>query len=171
MVAEYQRTLVKIVAVGHQHSASPVVRVLEPALQVRRALQVVRPGRPLHAGLGGRPVLAIQPHLWVLRVRAGPVLRAHPESPAFLSGHVRPRRPALQVVRPGQPLHAGLGGRPVLAIQPHLGVPLVREDLARRLVLVVRPYLEAQEGLRCSNLSGSNFLGTAPPAPQLSNRR
>jgi hypothetical protein len=38
---------------------------------VRRALQVVRPGPPLHACLGGRPVLAIQPHLGVLRLRAG----------------------------------------------------------------------------------------------------
>src|SRR6202051_2180202 len=45
-------------------------------------------------------------------------VRAPPEGPAFLSGHARPRRRALragralQVLRPGQPLHAGLGARP-----------------------------------------------------------
>jgi hypothetical protein len=86
------------------------------------------------------------------------------------AGALQVRR-VLQVVQPGRPLHACLGSRAVLAIQLHLGVPLVREDLARWLVLVVRPYPAAQEGLRRSNLSGSNFLGTAPPAPQLSNRR
>ena len=118
-----------------------------PAFLSLRVCRALQPVRPLRAGLGGRPVLAIQPRLWV---RAGPLLRAHPEGPAFLS--LRLCR-ALQRVRP---LRAGLGSRPVLAIQPRLWV---------------RPYLAARKGLRRSNPSDSNFLGTAPPVPQFSKRR
>ena len=75
--------------------------VMDP---IQRA--VAKPPRnwvlPVRAG----PVLRAHPERPAFQcpalrpVRAGPVLRAHPERPAFLSGHARPRRRALRPVRP-----------------------------------------------------------------------